>query len=294
MEFALESLAFYLLLAATIDLGRLIFMAQAVQDVARVAARELALSPVLATATFEEALLDPGVQQRVFDARYLVMDLDQFATEEQRDTCYGSLPLVNKALRPLMVVDRVTIADVERTLLRFPGALLSVEMPPPAPTNPACPEATIPTDLTVGIPRVTARGDEGVETIEWTPVLEEVRTDPVDPATGAFSLTSTAVAPGEAGTVALRVNVPFQGGLLIGFQAESTDPFAPNLDNPITANDAGVTEAAAPGSPLPLNQTAGVFAGPYGLGRQLAYGRTVRPFRRLLAAQSVYRREVFQ
>ena len=39
----------------------------------------------------------------------------------------------------------------------------------------------------------------------------------------------------------------------------------------------------------------GTYAGPYGLGRQLALaGRVVRPFRRLVSAQAIQRREVFE
>jgi hypothetical protein len=39
----------------------------------------------------------------------------------------------------------------------------------------------------------------------------------------------------------------------------------------------------------------GPYAGAYGLGRQLALGgRTVRPFRKLISAQAIYRREVVE
>ena len=55
VEFALVSLVLYLLLAGMIEFGRLMFDANALQDVARVAARELALAPVRATATFDYA-----------------------------------------------------------------------------------------------------------------------------------------------------------------------------------------------------------------------------------------------
>jgi len=39
----------------------------------------------------------------------------------------------------------------------------------------------------------------------------------------------------------------------------------------------------------------GPYAGTFGLGRQLALaGRTVRPFRKVVSAQAIYRREVVE
>ena len=84
VEFALVSLVFYLLLAGTIEFGRLMFDANALQDVARLAARELALAPVRANATFDYALTCDAttdanclvdLKSRVFDPACLVVDL---------------------------------------------------------------------------------------------------------------------------------------------------------------------------------------------------------------------------
>src|SRR6185503_11740547 len=85
VEFALVSLVLYLLLAGAIEFGRLMFDANALQDVARVAARELAVAPIRADATFDYALsCDPvsdtnclfDLRARVFGAGCLVVDLD--------------------------------------------------------------------------------------------------------------------------------------------------------------------------------------------------------------------------
>jgi hypothetical protein len=288
VEFALIALVFTLLLVATVDIGRLLYFAQATQDAARVAARELALAPLPPDVDFETALAAPPVVQRVFDPRYLVIDLDAFDDAAALDACAASWPLVNQALRPLMVFERVG----DRQLLRLPGALLSTQAEPPL--NPDCPQAGIAVDLTVGIPRVTTRDASGVETIEWVPVLEEVRLDPIDPATGPFSLAS--VGP-QRGVVAVRINVPWQGAMMSGFGSSPDGPLEPNLDRVIVADDGEVAVSGAsrpaPGALLPLDQEAGTYAGPYGLGRQLAFGQQVRPFRKLLAGQAVYRREVF-
>src|SRR5204863_3492711 len=71
VEFALVSVVLYLMLAGTIEFGRLMFDANSLQDVARVAARELALAPLRANVTFDYALsCDPAV-----DAANCLVDL---------------------------------------------------------------------------------------------------------------------------------------------------------------------------------------------------------------------------
>jgi hypothetical protein len=281
IEFALVSLFLYLLLAASVDLGRQVLVAQALQEAARVGARELALIPLPAEMTFDDAVKDQLVVARVFDPSKLVVDI---TTMDQAglDAYFASLPVVNNVLRPLMIVDHT---DGTRTLLRYPGALLT--------------DPNDPNKFVIGIPRVVERGANGVETIEWINVLEEVRSDPGDPTTGPFSVTSTV--PGvPPGVVALRINYPFQAAALSGFQ--QNDPNNPN--NPILANDAQVTELnAAPGGDPgfdpdencgPLSDCTGIYSGPYGLGRQFALNQRVRPYRKMVSAQSIFRREVFE
>jgi len=294
IEFALVSLALYLLLAATIEFGRLMFSAQGMQDIARLAARELAVAPLPADITFEAALtyVDPvsgnaPVLQRIFNPACLVVNLDDFATDQEIDDFFASpnMPLVNKALRPLMITDRSTGA----TLLRYPGALLSSN-------DPAAICVDRPAPYTVGIPRVILpRGANGEETFDWIPVLQELRADP-DPVTGPFSLA-------VEGVVALRVNYPYQAATMGGFRASADGPFEPNISNRIVADDsmdplAPPTNGTVLAEPDPADDAFyGPYAGRYGLGRlatPLGNGQGIRPFRKLLAAQAIYRREVFQ
>jgi hypothetical protein len=274
LEFALVSLVFYLLLAATVELGRATFLSQAAHDAARVAARELALVPLPAALTFEEALewQDPltgerPVRERVFDPGLLVLDLSTFAAGEP---VAAGLPVVNRALLPLMIRDG--------DLLRFPGALVS-EAAWIRPHNPS--------GLGVWIPIVQGRDpDTGIETITWRAVLEEVRTDPGDPGSGAFSVLSP-----EGGLAALRVNVPLQAAALVQFVpgTDAEEPLRPAL-----ADDAAVTAAPVPlGSLVVPPGGVGPYSGTYGLGSLEALGAGVRPFRRLIAAQAVFRREVY-
>lgn len=314
VEFALVSLVLYLLLAGAIEFGRIMFAANALQDVARLAARELAVAPVRADATFDYALgcdpvADPtclaDLRRRVFDPACLVIDTDDPAIAADRDGYFAALPVVNRALRTLMITE-----PSRPSVLRYPGALLSDD------SGAAC-SAVGPngqaaaTGLTVGIPLVEARDASGIETITWVPVVEEIRArQDVDcPARGAYSLVyqpdqdECGALDGDPvldrGFAAVRVNYPYQAATLSGFQTApptDTDPLPPNWSNVITADDGSVQELnAAPGVQLGDDGRVGAYAGPYGLGRQLALaGRTVRPFRRLVSAQAIYRREVFQ
>ncbi|MCO5166239.1 MAG: pilus assembly protein [Planctomycetes bacterium] len=280
VELALVMLVLYVLLAATIELGRATFGAQALQDVARVAARELALEPLpaevslsflLDPASAEAPVSDPDaarVQQRIYDRRHLVLDLSGDVNGngvddgQELDVVFAGLPVVNRLLRPLMIFE--TLKD-DRRVLRYPGALVD--------------DAFSPTGLSVRIPRVT-RDADGVETIEWVDVLEPLDPDP-------FPLD-------QGGLVALRLNYPFQAAAMVGYRTDPSAPFEPNLGAPLPADDEDVVEVGPPQPLAGLSGDVGPYAGPYGLGVQLAHGAAVRPFRRLISAQAAFRREVFR
>ncbi len=270
LEFAVVSLSLYLLLAFILDFGRMFFTAQAVQEAARVAARELALAPLPAGTTFAEALQHPMVLANVYDPGRLVIPVTDDATFQ---AALAALPPVNKALVPLMIHETIGGTDY----FRYPGAVLS--------------DAVSSTGFAVGIPRVVSRGGDGAETIEWVAPIEEILPDPVDPITGPFSIASTGP---QQGLVAIRVNYPFQAAALSGFMQGPDGPFEPG-GLAIQANDDAVQAL----NPLPDGQNPiapaggiGTYAGTYGLGGQLAWAQTRRPFRKLLTAQAVFRREV--
>jgi hypothetical protein len=277
VEFALVALTLSLLLAATIEFGRLLFYAQALQDVARVAARELSLIPLAANMTFDVALGDATVLQRVYDPGRLVVDVTDWTDADFDAYVHSDLPVVNRALLPLMVIDR---PEGGPKLWRYPGALLT--------------DASSSSGFTVGIPRIDARDpDTGAESITWVPILEEM-------SAGHFGMTlgSSCVSP-PCGVVALRINYPYQAAAITAHVPNPAGPAEPTLGNPIQADDEGVVETnAPPGETLPVDPQAPfpnypIYSGPYGLGRQLAYGGlTVRPYRKLLSAQAIYRREV--
>lgn len=275
VEFALIAFVFYLLIAMAIEMGRMIFIAQAAQEAAGVAARELSLTPLPASITFEEALQEPQVVTRLFDPDLLVIDLAAFPTDEDLQAFFETLPLVNQMLRPMMIVDH----SGDTTLLRYPGALLN--------------DPVSSTGYGVRIPRVVSRGAGGAETICWTPVLEEITG-------GAFSLDGGAP---QSGMAAVRINYPFQAASLSGFLPNPAGLFEPSA-GPIGADDGAVQIDPDPACALPAGtslfapvdpgepQAVGTHAGSYGLGGQFAFARTVRPFRKLLAGQAIFRREV--
>jgi hypothetical protein len=293
VEFALVSLAIYVLIAAGIELGRLIFADQVLEDAVRVAARELSVMSFPADSTLEDALADPLVKQNVYDADKLVINHGAFASEDDFQQFLDTLPVVNRALVPLMIADRVSVGGHELDLLRYPGALWA--------------DPSSSTGFAVHIPRIVSRDAQGIETIEWVDALEEIRCAPCDPLSGPFALTApnpppTCLPPNSPrGLVALRMNFPFQAGMLSSYRPSPAGPLEPNLRLPNIADDSQVSVQLSAGCPPPngalldaTSQSSDTYSGPYGLGSQSALTQLVRPFRKLITTQAIYRREVFQ
>lgn len=266
MEFALVAIAFYLLLAGTIEIGRMITTSQIVQNAARVAARELALMPLPATMTFQEALNCPSVREKIYDPAKLCVPILESTTSYT-----DAWPVVNRMLLPLMVRGEVG----GQTYLHYPGAVVDPDGPG---------------ELTVMVPHVVNRNASGAENIRWVPVLEEVWSDHSDPLSGAFSLSGHGP---EYGLVSLRVNCPYQATTMTAYEPQDISTETPN-NVPILAQDNAVTQANSPGGALlgTTNQI-GSYAGQYGLGKFYALTKEVRPFRRLVSGQAIFRREVF-
>lgn len=277
VEFAVVALALYFLIAALLSFGTMIQAGQVAQDVARLAARELALTPLPATATFEQAL--DATSDTIFDPNQLVVDLDAVtAAGLGLDEYFATLPLVNRALRPVFVFDQVAGVRV----LRFPGAVLL--SPTPTAFN---------AGLTVGVPQVVDRLAGGGEQIRWLPVVEEIRPDATDPTSGPFSAAATG---SDRGLVALRVNIPSTASALASYDAPTTWPPAPNAGAPHQVGAVTSAPGSAPpfGTPFAGAVGDGVLGGEQGLGEMGALGVAVRPFRRVFVGQSLFRREVYQ
>jgi hypothetical protein len=273
VEFGFIAFLMYLLLAVTVDFGRLFFTAQAAQSAANVAAREIGVIELPPDMTLEQALQDPQVQARVYQPEHLVIDLDNIPLGMTLSQFYDTLPVLNQMLRPLMIFDTTG----GRRLLRYPGALLG--------------DPTTPSGFTVGIPFVEGRDAQGVETIRWLPVLEEIRNSNF-PLESPFSETTPAAMP-QRGLVAIRINYPYQAAMLVGHRSGATAT-TPNMANHNEADPGSVVELnSAPGTVLGDTGEAHPYGGQYGLGRMKAYGKDVRPFRKVMSFPAIFRRQVF-
>lgn len=279
IEFAIVALLLYLIVGGVLTFGRLLFCAQVVNEAGDLAARELARTPLSAQMTFEEArdLTGPETEfrDRIFSEDYLVIDVSPWIGGGGGQTLYQyldtlDLPLVNRTLIPVMFLQDYG----GRTLLRYPGALFA--------------SPTAPSGLTVEIPAVVAEDHLGNTQVVWTRVLEEIDTEeyPGDN-TGSDPDPFQATSP-QGGVAAVRLNFPYQ-----------SEAFSHGVNGAwVFADESSVTELNSPtagvGTPVDPLLVTGPYAGEYGLGRQFAWGEEIRPFRRLISAQSIHRREIFE
>ncbi len=294
VEFSVSLVVLWLIVAATLDLGRAFAAAHVLQSAARAAARELALQEVPYEDDFREALLT------VFDPAYLVVDadcLERYAANSGRtpeaelvEILRARQLTLNLMLRPLMMFEHVAVGGTEYHLLRYPGALLSAAS---SDTN----GKRCSTPFTVGIAQV----DDGQSRVTLHSVVEEI-----DP--GAFSLAAGSAGALPAGTVGLRLLYPFQAAglsawrVVDGFQkpvpaAEASD-YQVDLEGGLVASPLAGLDARGSDGELQAYAVRGhgepipIYGGSLGLGVQSVLGREVRPYRRLLSAQAIAAREV--
>lgn len=286
IEFAVIAFVMTFLLGAMLAMGFLFFSANVLQQAADVGAMEFARHPETPIENFDNALDNSGL----FTEAALVVPVGIDS---------ANLPLINQLLFSIYIYD----PDID--MLRYPGTLVM----------------NGDGDQTVIIPLVgqgNRNATTGVETItEWRKVVEEIIPDIATE--GAYSLDSTTTGSLEAGTVALRINYPYQSAAFVAYVQTDADgnPVAPIdtigqdgiLNNPVIANDNAVTGASS--AEFPNGQTlasagytlvnpvpnpitgASQNRGQYGFGELQAYSTTVRPYRKVITAQGIYRREVF-
>ncbi|MGB0910723.1 MAG: TadE/TadG family type IV pilus assembly protein [Nitrospirales bacterium] len=276
VEFSLVAVSISLLIALVVDVARMVFVAQVLQETARVAARELSLLPLSPVMTFEEALQHPLAKSRIFDPAALVIDLDHFPDMQSLEEFLDGLPLVNRMLRPLMIFERVMVNGSSRKVLRFPGTLLLNN------------NQQAPDELSVGIPHSGISGLKKDKTPHrWKSVVEEIRGNPRDPHSGVFSLQATH--PDQpSGLVALRINYPFQPMFMNWLP--KTVPADPVLDDSHDQSDA--YRPPLNGEVFPPTSSSQIYA-PIPAVRSIVTG-TFKEYQRVLFGQAVYRREVFQ
>lgn len=312
LEFAILIPLFLILIGTTISFGLFFYQANVLQQAVDVAAMEIARFPAEPTwelglgrldkCNLNELVCDEeDFRQQIYDERFLVIADAEWGP----GTIYNgnfqayaaTLPLLNRLLVPVM------IRDAARNLTRYPGALV---------TN-------ADGDLTVLIPLVAYNYNgvvDGFQTagetiIEWVAPVEEIRADhdgdAGTPPEGPYRLVSTAESANDIesftrGMVALRINYPAQSTTLIN----RTD--VPAGSNPegrrgqviVVANDQILGDGDTGCYSLVVNDPpvagtpADPFGGRYGLGSLGVLQRAVRPYRKVMTFQAIYRREVFE
>jgi hypothetical protein len=297
IEFALVALVTYLLLAAILTFGFLFFGAQVAQSAADVGARELSRLPLSADESFESVMAGgagfEAVKQRVFDRDLLVFFIPTFPTpagEQNMLEVIAGWPALNQQLFPLMIPD--TVAG--QRVLRYPGTLVA--------------SSQTGTGYDVIVPVVNQSG----VSFAWVQPVEEIDTEQAFLGEagddGGASPDPFRISSAQMGIVALRINYPFQTSAMTAHVPSPAGPFEPTLASPLEATDAYATDPLPPGMSL-LSERGlvddrgtpetsddvytGAYGGQYGLGAHGAMGRVVRAFRRVISAQAIYRREVF-
>lgn len=329
VEFSLVALVLYLIVGAAITFGIWIYAAGQIQQAANVGARELSQTPLAWDETFEDALEEDVVRKRIYDDRWLVIDLGKLVEEDSNYNFFTDvvpkMPLLNQQLAPLYILDCVDHDDDPGTedlrLMRYPGAILNrgeiVE-------SPVIDEPWVMQQLVVQIPIVVDRKSDtngGGERIRWVDVVEEIDTEELaDEDTGEnpdpFSLANegeNAEDDPPRGVVALRIHYPAQSAWMSSFQ--DLGKVVPNVGDPNAADDAAVEPINADaqrGSLLDRDLIVtnkigeriygGTYGGKYGLGvhgaltspRLTGDAVGIRPYRRVLVSQAIFRREAFE
>ena len=292
LEFAVVAFLMTLLLGAMLAFGFLFYSANIVQQAADVGAQELARTPFSPDSSFKTDLVD--INKGVFSEAALVVPVG---------TDPATLPLINQLLFSVYIYD----PDID--MIRYPGTLV---------TNGDGDQTVVIAVIGPGHRNAVT----GVEEItEWHRVVEEII--PSGQTDGPYSVLATAAQQGglgQSGMVALRINYPYQSAGLVAYvhTDEGGNIINPPdtigadgvLNVPVIADDSQVTGAntamfpdgdtlSAAGYTL-VNPTAdpNIGASPnrgtYGFGEAQAFLTTVRPYRKIITAQGIYRREIFE
>ena len=193
------SLVVYMLLAAILTFGQILYSAQGLQQAVDVAARELSRTPLPADIKFEDdnspatdVLHNSTVQGKIFDERYLVLSIDAGSNPMTFNGGHpiGDFPLVNQQLLPLMIYETgLTEVQVNPLggiqpiqyfpgpssqiggYLRYPGAVFMDPNPDPTLNPPA-------SGFFVRIPVVSPLNPYPAPVtqsiVRWVSVLEEI------------------------------------------------------------------------------------------------------------------------
>ena len=239
-------------------------------------------------------------KNQIYDEKHLVIPDSAWdassAFNDDFQSYVATLPLLNRLLVPVM------IRDAKLNLTRYPGALVTNDLG----------------EQTVLIPLVAYNYNgivdgyqcAGETIVEWVAPVEEIRVDhDADGSTakeGPYRLVSNVEAANDIpsfvrGMVAIRINYPAQSTTLIN---RTNLPAASNPtgklgqvivvadDQSLSDGDTGCYTLIVNDPPI-ANGGADPFGGRYGLGSLSVLKGNVRPYRKVMTFQAIYRREVF-
>lgn len=311
LEFAILIPLFLILIGAVISFGLFFYQGNVLQQAVDVGAQEISRMPFLPDQELGLGNLnkcnlsdlvcdDDDFKAQIYDEQFLVIPDSAWDGSSGFNNDFqayvDTLPLLNRLLVPAM------IRDASRGLTRYPGALVT--------NNDG--------ELTVLIPLVEYNYNgvvdgfhcSGETIVEWVAPVEEIRVDhdadASTPDEGPYRLVSSTESANDIdsftrGMVAIRINYPAQATTLIN----RTD--LPPASNPegkrgqviVVANDeilddgdTGCYQLVVNDSPIAGNP-ADPFGGRYGLGSLGVLKGRVRPFRKVMTFQAIYRREVY-
>ncbi|WP_220498007.1 TadE/TadG family type IV pilus assembly protein [Rhodopirellula sp. JC639] len=267
-----------IIIGATISFGLFFYQANTLQQAVDVAAMEISRIPFSATAKLglgdldadhSDVLVmdDPLFQEQIYDEAELIISASNW-----NRSYIDSLPLLNRLLTQVMIADD---SRGER-VYRYPGAIV---------TNRNGVE-------TVLIPLVGYASDGTESILEWVAPVEEIRPGGAE---GPYSLAATnSAASFVPGMVALRINYPAQSTTLVNRVGSEGEVIVDANDSALSDGSTGSNYALV----VPAESGAAattIHSGRFGLGRQAALFRSagVRPYRKVISVQAIYRREVF-
>lgn len=301
VEMAFLTPMLVIIIGATISFGLFFYQANVLQQAVDVAAMEISRMPLPATASLglgdleaatDTVMYDAKFRNQIYDERHLIIH----DSEWDADTLYNesllayidTLPLLNRLLAQVMVRDKTYGDD---GVWRYPGAIV---------INSASGVET------VLIPIVEYGGDGSELSVQWVAPVEEIRIDHDEdsstPSVGPFSLVKPmgfanpdVEARFTPGMVALRINYPAQSTTLINRVGDQGQIIVEANDSSIADGDTGANYSLVVADETGPADTT-IHSGRYGLGRQAALLREsgVRPYRKVLSVQAIYRREVFE
>ncbi|WP_234824276.1 hypothetical protein [Bremerella cremea] len=245
-------------------------------------AGDLGLGQIETTPAPDSVVNDQMFKNKIYDEEWLVIEPEQLGGLSFSQFADQNLPLINRLLATVYIFDNVN------GVYRYPGAIVTNEN----------------NEQTILIPVVHSD-----DTVSWVAPVEEMRVPDlgIGPFNIALNVPASSLPPNfEPGVVALRINYPYQSASMSGFgESSGTPPHRGNIGNPIIADDSALTEEDSGRYSLVVSDNdyvanqPNIHSGKFGLGTQgaLPYENVrefgVRPYRKIISVQAIYRREVF-